>query len=239
MAEIPAAPPPPQAPPPAAPVSPRRRTSDALAAKIRRARVAIENTINSPEILRRVGTYGYDLAKMQAGLGLVEAAEVAANAQDAAGGARSQSTETMGAAFDTADATYKRLAQIARAEFAGDASRLEQMGLVGKTPRDVAGLLRKAGVLYSAALGVPEIASRLAACGYPAARLTEERAVFDTLGAADNAQEAGKGGARQATAEQDDKITAMDQWTTRFRRFARVACQDAPALLEELGIPAR
>ncbi len=235
MADTPATPP----PPPAPGGSPRRRASDALAAKIRRARVAIENTLGNPEILRRVGAYGYDPAKMQAGLALVDAAEAAANAQDAASGARSESTQDVGTALETADATYKRLAKIARAEFAGDAPRLEQMGLGGKTPRDVAGLLRKAGVLYSAALGVPEIASRLAASGYPAARLTSERAIFDALGTADNAQEAGKGGARQATTDQDDKVAAMDRWTTRYRRFARVACEDAPALLEELGIPAR
>ena len=53
------------------------------------------------------------------------------------------------------------------------------------------------------------------------------------------AQEAAKGAAQQATAEQTAAMDALDEEMRAFRRIAKVALKDAPQLLEKLGIPVR
>lgn len=210
---------------------PMRAISDRLNA----AQVAISNTLADAELQALVAGFGYTAEKVTAGRQLYDRALAAVNAQTAAAGAQQQATAHLRAADVAARDAYQALAQVARAAFAKDKAQLAGLGLTGRMPRKTAAFLAAAYTLFANAAGV----AALAAFGYDPARLTGERAKIAALDTANQAQEAAKGDAQQATRNQDAALAALADWLAQYRKIARVALRGKPQLLEKLGITVR
>jgi len=73
-------------------------------------------------------------------------------------------------------------------------------------------------------------------CGYDQARLQSERAKITAFESANQAQEAAKGAAHQATREQDAALAALRDWLAQYIKIAKVALRDRKQLLEKLGV---
>jgi hypothetical protein len=215
--------------------NPTRSISEQLNA----AQVTISNTLADAELQARVAGFGYTVEKLAAGRQLYDRALAAVSAQAAAAGAQQQATAHLRAADAIARDAYQALAQVARAAFAKDKAQLAGLGLTGRMPRTTAAFLAAAYTLFDNARGVADLQAALAAYGYDPARLTGERAKIAAFDTANQAQEAAKGAAQQATHDQKAALAALTDWLVEYRKIARVALRDQPQLLEKLGVTVR
>jgi len=206
-----------------------------IAERLNAAQVAISNSLADAEIQSLVAGYGYAPAKLNEGQALYAAALAAVAAQKSAAGAQLQATQELVEAEKSARDAYQALAKVARAIFKDDRARLTALGLTGAAPRSTAGFTASAPALFENAAGAPT----LAAYGYDAGRLAEERAKIAAFDLANQKQEAAKGAAQQASREQKTALASLEAWRAQTIKIARVALRGKRQLLEKIGVPAR
>jgi hypothetical protein len=197
------------------------------------AQLVLNNSLANAEISEAVAEFGYTEVKLREGLALCEAALAAVNAQKAARGEQKAATAEMQIAYRAARDAFQAAAKIARATL--DEGEIVTLGLIGNTPRDVAGLLQAGYTLFANAAqrGV------LADYGYTATRLASERARLEALDAAQQAQLRAKGAAQQATQDRNAALADLNEWVAQYLKIARVALADRKPLLEKLGVSDR
>jgi hypothetical protein len=209
------------------------RSNTTIARQLNATQLAIANSLADVEIGTAVATYGYDTAKLNAGMGLYTAALTAVNAQAVAKGDQKAATAEVKATQKAARDAYQAAAQVARAAL--DAGELTTLGLVGGEPRDTAGFIQAGYTLFDNAAAD----NLLTDFGYNAARITAERAKIAAFAAANQAQELAIGAAQQATQDQDAALQAMNDWTAQYLKIAKVALRGKKQLLEKIGVTAR
>jgi hypothetical protein len=212
------------------------KSSQTIADRLNAAQVAINNTLTDTEIQSLVAAYGYTAAKMNEGKQLYDLAFNGVNAQIAAAGAQRDKTANTNAAQTTAQQAYQDLSQVARAAFGKDKTRLAALGLTGAMPKTTSGFITAAYALFDNALKVEDIQKLLATYGYDPAKLHTERAKIAAFESANQAQEAAKGAAHQATREQDAALAALRDWLAQYIKIAKVALRDKKELLTKLGV---
>jgi hypothetical protein len=212
------------------------RSSKTIADQVGTTQIIIGNTLNDPEIQDRVAAYGYTQVVMNNGKQLYAAAVAALNAQIAAAGALRDATVGRKVAKATAQIAFQDLSQVARAAFARDKHRLTALGLTGVMPRKSAPFLVAAFTLFDNSLKLPEMQTALAIYGYDPTRLQNERAKITAYENTNQAQEAAKGAARQATRDQDVALKVLHDWVSQFVKIAKVALRDKKELLGKLGV---
>jgi hypothetical protein len=216
-----------------------RRFPKSKAEKLNSMQLAIENTLDSQEIIELVAAFGYSAEVLDEGRTLYQNAIDAVNAKEAAHGDQKQATDDMLKARGVAETAYQGLAKVARAVFIDDKASLTALELWGIMPRATAAFFKRAYTLFDNALSVEGSKAALASYGYDEARVQSEREKIVVYDEANQAQEAAKGAAQQATQDQNKAMALMYDWYARYRKVAKVALQDKPQLLEKLGIPAR
>jgi hypothetical protein len=211
------------------PARPRYSTAQSL----NNAQLAIANSMADVEIKAAVAEFGYTPARLREGLALYEAALAAVNAQKSARGDQKISTAELQAAYLTARSAYQAAAKVARATL--DDGGLATLGLIGTTPRDVAGLTQAGYTLFDNAAR----SGLLADFGYTPARLAAERTKLEALETAQQVQLRAIGSAQQATQDRDAALADLNGWVAQYLKIARVALADRKSLLEKLGVSAR
>jgi hypothetical protein len=211
------------------------RPVSSIADQLTAGHLIIQNSINDPEIMDLVGEFGYDAAKLNAALTLYNTARAAVELQKNKAGDQQNATQAFNEAQKTAFDAYQALAKVARAVFSADPAQLTMLGLTGGMPKDNPSFFNAAYTLFDNASGN----EALAEVGYDAAKLTSERLKIAAMSTADLAQEAAKGAAQQATAEQDAAMQALNDWVGQYRKIAKVALRGKKQLLEKIGITAR
>jgi hypothetical protein len=207
-----------------------------IAQQLNRAYLAVNNTLNDPEILALVQAYGYDAVRLDAGRDLHARAVEAVARKAQAAGAQRDTTAQANAAWRNARDAYQALAQIARAAFVRERAKLAMLGLKGREPQDTAGFLAAGYMLFDNALGTPEILAVLAGYGYDMARLVQERARLVAFDEANRAQEAAKGAAADVAGAQRKALGALRVWLAAYVKVARVALRGRRELLRKLGV---
>ena len=214
----------------------KTRPMTGISDRLAKANVAISNALSDAQIGKLLGEYGYQTQKLSEGKGLLEAADLAVKKQVAAHGDQKEATARFLSAEKTSRTAYQNLAQVARAAFARDKAKLAVLGLNAAMPKALPLFLTMATALFDNASHTAEIAETLKSYGYSADKLAKERAKIVELSVADQAQESAKGGAQQATFEQNRAMEALDYWMGGFVKVAKVALREQPQLLEKLGI---
>ena len=209
------------------------KSATTIAKQLNKAQLAIANSLADTEISTAVAAYGYDTAKLNAGMALYTTALTAVNAQAAAKGDQKAATAEVKAKQKIARDAYQAAAKVARAAL--DEEGLTTLDLTGSEPRDTAGFIQAGYTLFDNA----KESGLLADFGYDTARITAERAKIADFDAANQAQEAAKGAAQQATQEQDAALAAMNDWTAQYLKIAKVALRGKKQLLEKIGVTAR
>jgi len=209
-----------------------------IAGQLNFAQLAIRNTLANPEIQGAVIEYGYTPEKMQQGLYLYDVAIQKVNARKADAGAQQQATIQVQEAQTDAWAAFQRLSKVARAIL--NKGELAALGLSGPMPHATAEFLQAGYTLFDNALEAVEVgALPLAEYGYAQERLESERAKIVAYDQANQAQEAAKGTAQQATQDQNAALEALAEWLAQFIKIARVALVGKEQLLEVLGVVVR
>ena len=70
-------------------------------------------------------------------------------------------------------------------------------------------------------------------------KVAAERAKIAAFDATNQAQEAAKGAAQQATQDQEAALAAMNDWTAQYLKIAKVALRFKKQALEKIGVTAR
>ncbi len=211
----------------------------AISQLITEASVAQANAAAEPVIKARIAGYGFGDERMTAGRKLLEGASTAVSNQVAAVGAAQAASAQADALEEVVRSQCMNYAQVAKVALGGDDAALTTLGLDRTLAHALPQLITAGFAMYDNALGTPAIAEKLAAFGYPAERLTAERAQVAALVEARRAWEMAKGAAQQATAVQDAAMAALGHEMRDFKKIAKVALKDEPQLLEKLGIPVR
>jgi len=221
------------------------RPNHSIAAQINSAQVAISNSLAEPSISKPMAEYGYPATRIKQGQKLYENALKAVNIHKSLLGEQEYKTSEVNKITKEAQAAYQALAKIARAIWVKDKSRLAALGLQGKMPQTTAGFIIAAYVLFdNAAKGdivssSNEAASELEAYGYTKTKIASERLKIEALDKMNQAQEAAKGEAQNASREQDKALKALNEWMAMFTKIAKVALRDKWEYLEKIGVLAR
>ncbi len=211
------------------------RPHHTIAQQLNAGQIAISNSLSDPEIQSLVAEFGYPAEKLNEGKALYDAALAAVNSEKAAAGTQQESTRVLAQAAKSARDAYQSLAKVARAVFGRDKAQLNALGLNGNMPKDTAGFLASAYVLFDNAQSL----SALADYGYDSVKLQSERIKIAAYDTANQQQEAAKGAAQQSTREQDSALQALNAWKAQYLKIAKVALSGKPQLLEKLGVLAR
>ena len=208
--------------------------TDRKADLLKRAALAIDNTLADAQIRELMAAYSYTPEALAEARKLVDTARAASSAQLVAAGEQLQATAAFVQANAVARAAYQALAKLARASC--DKPSLTKLGLSGSEPQAAGAFMKAAFDLFDNAPQVPMLASRF---GYNAAKLAAERAKISALQAADQAQGTAMGAAQQATAQQQAAFKALQAWLAEYLKIARVALRQDPQQLEKIGVVAR
>jgi len=208
--------------------------NDKKANLLKRAALAIDNTLADAQIRELVAAYSYTPEALAEARKLVDAAQAASRAQLVAAGEQQQATAAFVQANAAARAAYQALAKLARASC--DKPSLTKLGLSGSEPQAAGAFMKAAFDLFDNAPQVPMLASRF---GYDAAKLAAERAKVSALQAADQAQGTAMGAAQQVTVQQQAAFKALEAWLAEYLKIAKVALRADPQQLEKIGVVAR
>lgn len=208
-----------------------------IADRLLRAEKAIEGTEANADIIAIVATFGYDATKRATGKTLLTQVHTLVLAAQESKAVQVRVNGELQSAETACRLAYSSLAGVARAIFLKDKAALAALGLVGKTPRTLAGFLLAAEKLFDGALGTSaSVKAQLAAYGYTTERLTSERATLTALHAASRAQDTAKGETQSLTISLNTALEALDAYVMQYRKIARIALKGNPQLLEKLGI---
>jgi hypothetical protein len=206
-----------------------------ISASLRRAHVAIDNTMKIPAILTIVSQYGYSLEHMEAGMALYQAANASVGSRTIAAGAQSGARKHMRTTESKAFRAYQKASEIAKAIYRGDRERVIALGLDGPMPRATGSFLTAAFKLFDNAAA----AAALTEFGYTEERLGEERAKIVHYQQAANEYQVAMGASQLATQHQNAALDAMIRWTDQYIRVARAVLKDEGQLLEKIGLQVR
>ncbi|WPP51385.1 hypothetical protein [Catalinimonas niigatensis] len=201
--------------------------------KISRISIAVDNSLNYPEIQNTLKKVGYTLPMLQQGKGylgefrmLQENHALKYGNQYGVGSSFREELQGVKATH----AVHRKLAKIA---YASDKSMQTQLSLQGKLTFVVDKWLTYANNFYTLLL---KDSSRMAQYGVSAEELAQMQASVQALMANRNKHIACKGEAQHATQKRNEVIRKLDAWMSDFRKAARFAFKDEPQMLEMLGI---
>ena len=210
-----------------------------IAEQLNLAQVAITNAPKDPEILKRLGNYGYTPARLKEGQVKLATAREAFALHLSLTGAQHDSTAKVNKVTKEAYAAYQALAKTARAIWPKDKAMLDTLGIKGTMPKTTAGFLSAAYTLFDNAQGNADSSKSLAEYGYTKTKLTAERAKIAAFDNTNQLQEASKGAAQDAAKNQLAALNDLNEWMARYIKIAKVALSDRKQLLEKMGILAR
>lgn len=202
------------------------------------AQVALGNTRGDADVLAALSIFGYDEARLTAGQALYDAAVALVNRQKAGYGEQFEATAAVRAAWDAADAAYRRTLKVARVAFQDHPKARAALMLNGVRKQSLAGWLEQALAFYGNLLANADLMAGLAELGYDQAKLEAEQALVQAVVAANLAQEQEKGAAQDTTQARDAKLDELDAWMADFKAIAQVALAEHPQWLEKLGFGA-
>ena len=199
------------------------------------ARLALNNALQTPEILAALSTYGFNETQIQAGIALLEAAEAGQAAQKQAYGRQYNATQAFHTAWREANnERYTRHRQLARLPGVLDAEQLHALRLDEHKPQNIWEWLVQARTFYTNALADEDILSVLSRFQVTSEVLEDSLAQVNAVATLKEAQERAKSEAQVATQDQDTAFRLLDGWLSQFRRIARLALADDPQRLESL-----
>ena len=213
--------------------------NDTIGNQIKRAKLAIQNTIKGPAILALVAPKGYTLAVMNEGLALYQAADAAVGLAASMAGDQAIASQDAGEAWKGVRGAFQDLAKMARAMFLRRPEVLTLLGLDQPMPRAAGDFVLAFNKLFNTAAYTPEIAAKFLAKGYTDSKYSECRSLLGAWETAAGTHKAAEGDAQDAAADQELKLRALVDWVAEYLKIARVALQSRPQLLQKIGVIAR
>lgn len=199
------------------------------------AQIAIDNSLNIPDILTAVTPYGYGQLVLQEAQDKYNEVMALVAAQQKEYGEQYEATANLQAAWDAADIAYKRSLKSCRILFSPDHKAYGALGLAGTRKKTLSGWIMQVTSFYTNLLGDPDFITVLSQFGYDQAKLAAEYALVQAVMDANAVQDKERGEAQHATKARDVKLDELEAWVSRYKQVAKLALEDKSQLLEQLG----
>ena len=200
------------------------------------AQLAIDNSLNNPQILAAVKDFGYGTERLNQGKALYNALAAAQLEKSSESGEQISASEAVQAQWEMAKKSYMRLVKVARVALKKEGGAIAQLALSGKRKESLSGWLSQANQFYQNALSSPAILKALKEFGITDKKLKAGLKEIEAVEAANLVQEKEKGEAQAATKRRDAALDAMQDWLSDYLAIAKVALEEEPQLLEGLGV---
>lgn len=215
------------------------KPKQALSERLLAAQVAIDNALSDSEVKSLLAVFGYDEARLNAGKALLESANRLQQTQQKEYGDQFEATGALKEVWEKADKDYMRFVKVARIALKSEYALYQKLALSGRRKKTLSGWIGQAKQFYLNTLADTAVLDKMAAFGMTQAKLEAGKALLEQTEAANAAQEKEKGEAQQATLERDNAVEQLEEWLSDFIAIARIALEEKPQLLEQLGIVER
>ena len=205
-------------------------------AYLSKARVAIENGKNVPEIAGKLTLFGYAPEQMEVGQQLLADAEAKQNAQKKEYGEQYDATEKQNTLYGEANKEYMKFMKLARIRFADNVDIQQAMRLNGSRKRNLAGFIRDASLFYSNALANENVINGLSKYNITREDLEKGQQLLKDLEQAEAVQKKETGDAQISTQKRNEAMDKLENWFSEFIEVARIAVDDEPEMMEMLGV---
>lgn len=202
-----------------------------VADRLVRARQLLLTAQSDPVISSRLAEAGYPAARLEEGLKLYKAAQVALISRQAALSKLKHVTEAFATVETTARQVYTDFRGVARLLFHDGVTRIH-LGLEGSPPKDLEKFMLTARSVYDTALRTPKYRRKLAQYG----SLDSACASLDELEATYAAFRTAQDAALRATQRWDRVMVSLDDWVHRFCKTAKRVLRDRPELKYKIGL---
>lgn len=204
-----------------------------ISAELAMAEIAIENTLQNANTLKKMSAYNYDRKRLLEGKSLKVEVEMLESVKHDKYGQQFTSTDHMKAQRKEIMQRYQQHSKRAHLAFEGQRGILEQLQLLGNRKTDTNGLMRQVYAFYSK---IEQFAEEMSQYKVSPEEMAQSKAMVEAFFAARQQQIQSKGQAQHATHTRNAKRKELRTWMTQFRKVARIALADEPQMLETLGI---
>ncbi|HRQ42194.1 MAG TPA: hypothetical protein PLD25_30105 [Chloroflexota bacterium] len=196
----------------------------------------LTNARDVPELQSRVALYGYNPTKLDDMLTQRQAAFDSYLAQKTEYNEQHIATFNFEQAWAAAHTPYIRLVKLGRILFKDDYATTVKLTLNEERKKSFSGWLAQARKFYTNLLDDTAALATYAQYNTPLADINAALALVNTAEQANITQAKEKGEAQQATKDRDALLDALDADMSKFYALSKLACEDAPQLVEMLEI---
>jgi hypothetical protein len=200
--------------------------------------VTLHSARHTPAILQRLSTYGYDEARLDEGVALLDNALSLHAAQKQAYGGQFGATDALTKTRRAADTVYTAHRQLASIAFKDDARRRHALGLNQRKLQTLNGWLGQGVLFYQNLVSEAGALNALARFNVTQADLEQAQASVQQVVELNSVQEREKSAAQQATQARDAALGTLRGWIAELGAVARIALAHSPQQLEALQLGA-
>lgn len=197
---------------------------------------SLVNASQVPDLQSRLAPYGYTPLKLSIMLTFRQDVFDLYIAQKSEFSEQLAATQAFEQAWDTAHKAYMRLVKLGRILFKDEYAVFVKLGLNEERKRSFSGWLTQARQFFSNLLADSAAVTKFGLYNTSSSTINEALALVTAAENAHIAKAKESGEAQQATLNRDGELDTLDKSMAEFYAIARLACEDAPQLLEMLGI---
>jgi hypothetical protein len=209
------------------------RTSEA--ALLETWRIALENAVSQPGIVREMGELGYNAAKIEEGHNLLAWTRTVYDFNKLEDTESSEASRFLKVARQALHKHYMLHRKKAKIVFRDRPDALRRLQLDTPVQSSYIGWIEQVKAFYAALLSEPDLLKQLSNLKVDDVQVADARKQIGTVEhcRADYLRE--KGESEDATQQKDNALRDMERWMSDFYAVARIALEDSPQLLEALG----
>ncbi len=212
------------------------KSTDRSLAKLLDDANTIVSNAELPEILEYMGFVGYVMEKVQEGKILYTKAESLVFEREKEEGEKRAATDLFNKLLNPAQSVYNKTVKYLRILFENDIKAQVTLGLIGRRKQTNSGFYKEAKQLYNNLLSEPKLLEQSASINIGADKLHGDLQMVLDAEKADQVKDGEKGDVQKATIVRDEALDDLFDWTSRYKKMARLALEDEPQYLEKLGI---
>jgi len=201
-------------------------------------RVLIFNS-SKPEIATLLQSYGIDSTHLENGVNLYNSVITATENQR-------REQQEQGLAYDNLYVSkndfatrYKKTFKIAKMASRTDANLQDRLKVNAPVERAIESWILQAIDFYNRLNNEPDFITVLNKYGITSETISQEKQIADNLRLLRNEAMSEKGQAQEATRVRDVELEKLDDYCYELKTIAKIALENQPQLLEELGILVR
>jgi len=201
-------------------------------------RVLIFNS-SKPEIATLLQSYGIDSTHLENGVNLYNSVITATENQRREQQEEGLAYDNLYVSKDDFATRYKKTFKIAKMASRTDANLQDRLKVNAPVERAIESWILQAIDFYNRLNNEPDFITVLNKYGITSETISQEKQIADNLRLLRNEAMSEKGQAQEATRVRDVELEKLDDYCYELKTIAKIALENQPQLLEELGILVR